>query len=137
MVRDLRAQTGLKVVGFDIQQGADFFARTEPWQGDIVTNPPYRDGLAERFVRHALNLASGRVCMLMQSGFMWGGGRGSGLYAELKPDRMIVIPERIYFFEAGTPIESQFYSHAWLCWPDRTIRDRGGYVRQTDWARDF
>ena len=136
MLRELRTETGLKVTGSDIKQGADFLARTKPWNGDIVTNPPYRDGLAERFVRHALKLASGRVCMLMQSGFIWGDKRASGLYAEARPDRIIVIPERVYFFEAGKPIESQFFSHAWLCWPDRRTRDRGGYDCPTIWAEN-
>lgn len=136
MIEELRA-TGLKTIGFDIKRGTDFCTRTKHWNGDIVTNPPYRDGLAERFVRHALKLATGRVCMLMQSGFIWGDKRASGLYADAKPDLIIVIPERIYFFEGNKPITSQFFSHAWLCWPKREQRQRpGGNRCETIWAED-
>jgi hypothetical protein len=137
MIRALRDATGLKVTGFDIKEGkaGDFFRRTKLWPGDIVTNPPYRDGLAERFARHALKLADGRVAMLMQSGFLWGDKRASGLYAECHPELVIIIPERIYFFEAGKPIASQFFNHAWLVWPDRKARSRGSYDTRTRWAQ--
>lgn len=123
-----------KVTGTDIKTGHNFLERESRWPGDIVTNPPYRDGLAERFVRHALKLADGRVCMLMQSGFIWGDRRASGLYAESKPDVVIVVPQRIRFIVGNKPIDSQFFNHAWLCWPDRKTRDRGGYKTTVHWA---
>lgn len=123
--------------GCDIKSGHDFFKRTKIWPGDIVTNPPYRDGLAERFTRHALKLADGRVCMLMQSGFLWGDRRASGLYTESKPDKIILVPERIRFFIDDKPIASQFFNHAWLCWPDRKTRDRGGYQTVAYWASEL
>src|SRR5262245_20922342 len=69
MMKVLRQRTKSKVTGSDIKQGADFLKRTTRWPGDIISNPPYRDGLAERFARHALKLADGRVCLLLQSGF--------------------------------------------------------------------
>lgn len=134
MMRELRSLTGLKVTGSDIKHGADFLKRTKTFPGDIVTNPPYRDGLAERFARHALKIADGRVCMLMQSGFLWGGKRGSGLYTEHKPEAVLIIPERIYFLVNGKPIESQFFSHAWICWPARKKRAWGGYDTQVIWV---
>ena len=62
MVRDLRSQTGLKVVGFDIQHGADFFARTEPWEGDIVTNPPIEMA--------SLNASFATLCSSPVAGFV-------------------------------------------------------------------
>jgi SAM-dependent methyltransferase len=111
MVRVLKA-AGYKVTGSDIKEGHDFLKRAKDWDGDIVSNPPYRDGLAEMFVRHALELATGQVAMLLQSGFIWGDKRGSGLYREFKPAHVIVIPERIYFLVNGKPIPSQFFSHA-------------------------
>lgn len=134
MVRALRAD-GHKVIGLDIKHGSDFLARTKKWKGPLVTNPPYRDGLAERFVRHALKLADGPVCMLMQSGFVWGDKRASGLFDECPPAVVIVIPERIYFLVNGKPIKSQFFSHAWLCWPRRELRSvRENYDCKTYWA---
>lgn len=47
---------------------ADFLETTAaPAPCSIVCNPPYsyRKGIAEAFVRHALKLATGRVCMLV------------------------------------------------------------------------
>ena len=47
---------------------ADFLEQTSaPAPCDIVCNPPYsyRKGIAEAFVRHALTLATRRVCMLL------------------------------------------------------------------------
>lgn len=124
-----------RVVADDIKDGGDFLKRATKWAGDIVTNPPYRDGLAERFVRHALKLADGRVCMLMQSGFIWGDRRANGLYAESKPDVVIVVPERIRFYVNNKPIDSQFFNHAWLCWPDRKTRYQAvGYSTVVHWA---
>lgn len=137
MVRALRDELGVSVVGYDIKlvKSHDFFKRVKRWRGDIVTNPPYRDGLAERFTRHALKLADGRVAMLMQSGFLWGDKRATGLYADCPPEKVIVIPERIYFFAAGKPITSQFFNHAWLVWPERKKRERGGYDCPIVWAQ--
>ncbi len=124
LLRALRKLTGKKVVGFDIKKGHDFLQRTEPWDGDVVTNPPYRDGLAEKFCRHALKLASGRVAMLVQSGFVWGDKRAAGLFYEYPPEAVIVIPGRIYFIVDGKPIDSQFFTHCWIVWPERARRRR-------------
>lgn len=135
MVKELRQETGLRVVGTDIKGGIDFLKRAKEWRGDIVTNPPYRDGLAEKFARHALKLASGRVCMLVQSGFIWGDKRADGLFAEFPPDQIIVIPERIYFLVNGKPIDSQFFSHAWVCWPSQRIRAGRLGPCQIHWAQ--
>lgn len=127
------ADAGFKVKGSDIKQGDDFLERTRIWRGDIITNPPYRDGLAEAFVRHALKLANGKVAMLLQSGFLWGEKRASGLFAETRPAQIIVVPHRIYFFEGKRQITSQFYSHAWLVWPERELRDEGNYDTLIFW----
>jgi len=49
---------------------ADFLEQSEaPAPCSIVCNPPYSyiKGIAEQFARHAISLASGRVCILMPS----------------------------------------------------------------------
>ncbi len=99
MVRALKGMfPALKVESADIKRGNDFLRRTAPFKGHIFTNPPYRDGQAEAFARHALKLASGKVGMLMQSGFVWGARRANGIYlAGLKPELIVVIPWRIMF----------------------------------------
>jgi hypothetical protein len=128
IVKELR-DAGLKVTFGDIKTGQDFFDRKQIHKGDIITNPPYRDGLAERFARHALKLADGRVAMLMQSGFLWGSKRAAGLFEEFRPETVIILPDRIRFIVpqgmsgAGKPIDSQFFSHCWIVWPPRAKRD--------------
>lgn len=134
LVRSLRKLTGVEVTGFDIKRGHDFLKRKEPWRGDIVTNPPYRGGLAEKFTRHALKLASGRVAVLVQSGFVWGGRRARSLYADFKPEAVIVIPDRIYFIVDGEPLDSQFFTHCWIVWPERAKRKTNAHETLIHWG---
>ncbi|HRD75334.1 MAG TPA: hypothetical protein PK264_05260 [Hyphomicrobiaceae bacterium] len=50
------------------RHGVDFLATVFPRGRNIVTNPPYGSGLADRFLRHALSLTritGGRVAMLL------------------------------------------------------------------------
>lgn len=137
IVRVLR-KFGCDVTGTDVKTGDDFLNRSNRFPGHIATNPPYRDGLAEAFTRQALELAIGRVCMLLEGKFLWGEKRAMGLFAEYPPDKIIIIPDRIYFFQGpdGDPLGSQFFNHAWICWPDRETRTRGGYAASTIWAPD-
>lgn len=142
MARALAQFGKLKVTRADIKTGQNFLKRTVKWNGDIITNPPYRDGLADAFVRHALKLADGRVAMLMETKFLHGDKRASALYHDTPPEMILIVPERIYFFEGSgknaKPIPAQFFNHVWLVWPDRKTRQRGGYVTKTVWARpDF
>lgn len=137
MARALFTWTGKRVTTQDIKRGQDFTTRTKKWHGDIITNPPYRDGLADAFVYKALELADGRVAMLMELKYLTGSKRAQELYTVCKPEAIIVIPGRIYFYEGGTKkqIQSQFYSHCWIVWPPRPLRGPG--VRtETHWALD-
>ena len=56
------------------------FLREEPWvwDGDIVTNPPYKKSLAQRFVEKSLeSIKDGRyVCMFVKLTFLEGQKRG-------------------------------------------------------------
>lgn len=136
MVRALKAMfPALKVESADVKKGKDFLKRTAPFKGHCFTNPPYRDGQAEAFARHALKLASGKVGMLMQSGFVWGSRRANGIYlAGLKPELIIVIPWRIMFIDGdGEEIEGQFFSHCWVVWPERDKREKNKTTR-IEWA---
>jgi hypothetical protein len=135
MMRELRELTGFKVTGADIKNGKDYFKATRIHPGDTITNPPYRDGLAERFARQALKLTDGKVAMLVQNGFLWGSKRASGLYAEVKPMAVVILPERIYFEINGKAIPSQFYNHCWVVWPEREKRLRSSaYQTLTFWG---
>lgn len=136
MARELRTMyPGASVASSDIKRGADFLTRVKPHTGPCVTNPPYRDGQAEAIARHALKLCSGPVAMLMQSGFVWGQRRADGLFlAGLRPSKVIVIPWRIMFIDGdGNEIEGQFFSHCWVVWPSRPLRERNAKT-EIEWA---
>lgn len=115
----------LRTAGHDVcatdllENGVDFLEETGfyPRHGAVVTNPPYRDGLAEAFVRKALELYDGPVWMLLRSGFAWGQARASGIHSERPPAQVIVVPCRIMFYTAGGErIKGQAYDHAWFGW---------------------
>lgn len=55
--------------------GIDFLKTTEKWEGDIVTNPPYK--YAQQFIEHALNMIDegNRVYMFLKIQFLEGKGR--------------------------------------------------------------
>lgn len=132
---------GHKVTREDIKTGQDFTQRAKKFKGNIVTNPPYRDGLADVFVNKALDLADGGVAMLMDSKYLFGSKRNDSLFQKCPPALVIVIPERVYFYEGSgikaKQIPSQFYNHVWLVWPDRDSREKRGAVgavTRTVWA---
>ena len=52
------------------------FFNTEPWDGDIITNPPYR--LAKEFVYQALTIIRGGIrCVCFYAFSFWKGKRGA------------------------------------------------------------
>jgi predicted RNA methylase len=134
MARALATWTGKRVTTADLKRGQDFLARTKKWAGDIVTNPPYHDGMATAFVQKALELADGRVAMLLELKYLAGAKRAK-FYNANKPEALVVIPNRIYFLVNGKPIKSQFYSHCWIVWPPRALRDKGR-MTSVHWAED-
>lgn len=135
MARVLRERTGERVTTADVKRGQDFTKRTARWKGDIITNPPYRNGLADAFVQKALELADGRVAMLMELKFLTGSKRARQLYGEFRPERIVLIPGRIYFIAGGKPITSQFFTHCWIVWPPRKYRN-ANTPTLVNWAID-
>lgn len=123
MAKVFRQKTRKKVTTADLKRGQDFLKRTKLWPGSIVTNPPYRDDLPEAFARKALALADGNVALLVEGKWLWGSKRAAGLFKSYKPSLVIVLSSRIYFHEgSGPPIKSQFFSHCWVVWPQRALR---------------
>lgn len=72
------AKKGFEVKATDLidrgygEGGKDFLQCNEEWDGDIVTNPPYK--VADLFVEHALELVTTghRVCMFLKLTFLEG-----------------------------------------------------------------
>lgn len=68
--------TDLVYRGFG-QGGVNFLKVTDPYYGDIVTNPPYK--YAQEFVEHSLELVpeGSKVCMFLKLQFLEGKQRKS------------------------------------------------------------
>lgn len=79
------------------QGGVDFLQCREKFDGDIITNPPYK--YAEDFIQHALTLIPNgkRVYMFLKVQFLEGKGRRD-LYALYPPPLCVCIvkPDRVY-----------------------------------------
>lgn len=95
----------LKEYGYDVYSsdliyrdygvgGVDFFKVTDPWNGDIITNPPYK--YAQEFVEHALNLVTPghQVIMFLKLQFLEGKKRKE-LFQKCPPKYLFVSSSRI------------------------------------------
>jgi hypothetical protein len=117
--------------------GIDFLLETTPFNGGIVTNPPYR--LAEQFVRKALDL-SPYVAMLMRLAFLAGSRRRlwlrqSGLTRVHISSRRLPMMHRDGW---DGPISNSATDFAWFVW-DRTkphlVPEPA--IHWFDWQEDF
>lgn len=73
---------------------ADFLQRRETWDGDIITNPPYK--YAAEFVQHALEIIGDRqkVAMFLKLTFLEGEKRRA-LFQQHPPRKIYVFTNRI------------------------------------------
>lgn len=68
------------------------------WNGDIVTNPPYK--YAEEFIRKAIELGTGKVCMFLKIQFMeW--KKRKKLFQDHPPKTIYVSSGRIMCAKNG------------------------------------
>lgn len=80
--------------------GIDFLNTTEKWDGDILTNPPYK--YAREFIEHAMELIpDGRkVFMFLKLQFLEGKGRAA-LFEKYPPKTVFVSRSRILCAKNG------------------------------------
>lgn len=148
MVAELEAH-GLKVIASDIHaQPPDdlFFPGDRVLVGDfldpvqpflpfefdaIITNPPYKDGLAEKFVRRALELTKerrGLVAMLLGVKFDSAKSRADIFEGHPAWGMKITLLDRIWWFEpkldANGKVNGPSEDHAWFIWDWRNTGDR-------------
>ena len=96
------------------QGGVDFLGSREKFDGDIITNPPYK--YAEDFIQHALTLIPDgkRVYMFLKVQFLEGKGRKS-LFQFYPPRFVYVSSSRIPCGKNGN-FESSMVAYAWFVW---------------------
>ena len=96
------------------QGGVDFLACEDKFDGDIVTNPPYKFSLP--FIEHSLSLIPDghKVCMFLKVQFLEGKERKK-FFEENPPKRVWVSSSRIKCGKNGNFAESMV-AYAWYVW---------------------
>ena len=96
--------------------GVDFLKQTEKYDGDILTNPPYK--YAKEFVEKALELTDGKVVMLLKITFLEGKARRK-LFADCPPKYVYVSSSRLQCAKNGdfdTYTNSTALCFCWFVW---------------------
>lgn len=95
------------------QSGVDFLKETQPRARNVVTNPPYGHGLADRFVSKALSLTrqtGGKVAMLLNLA-------------------SLCHPLRTAYWKANPPARIYAIDDI-VCWPDHVPRPPQHFLTQ-------
>ena len=99
----------------------DFFSETGIFQGDIITNPPYK--CAKEFVEKALTMVppGNRVAMFLKLTFLEGQARRE-LFKNTPPQVIYVSSARLQCGKNGNFAGQSAVAYAWFVW-------RRGYPR--------
>ena len=94
--------------------GVDFLQCKDTFNGDIVTNPPYR--YAQDFIEHALELIEdgNKVCMFLKVQFLEGKARRK-LYETSPPKTVYISSSRLQCGRNGVFTDSMV-AYAWYVW---------------------
>jgi hypothetical protein len=109
--------------------GMDFLMQAglpNPNVRSIITNPPYADGLAEKFARHAIKLMQpvrGQVAMFLRNEFDCGKNR-MDLFGLPPFHKKIVVTKRPRWIAGSTG--SPRHNYAWFIWDWRHKAGSGG-----------
>ena len=101
--------------------GMDFLAENRVFQGDIITNPPYK--YAREFVEKALDLVppGNKVAMFLKLTFLEGNARRE-LFRNKPPQAVYVSSARLECGKNGDFTGRSSVAYAWFVW-------RRGYPR--------
>ncbi len=94
----------------------DFLMETRALAPNIVTNPPFK--LSTEFIRHAVNLATGKVAMLLRLACLEGATRG-GIYDSTPLARVLVFRRRLSLQRGRMATDddaSGMVAMAWYIW---------------------
>lgn len=95
--------------------GMDFLQCTDPFNGDIVTNPPYM--YAPECVRKALELIpeNHKVCMFLKLQFLEGMSHYE-LFREYPPRTIHVAVRRMLCSKGGKFLDASMVCYCWFVW---------------------
>lgn len=102
------------------QSGVDFLTYDKPFEGDIITNPPYK--YATQFVEKAIETITDghKVAMLLRLQFLEGKTRGN-LFAKYPPKTIYVARGRLLCakngdFDGMRASGGSAVAYAWYIW---------------------
>ena len=115
---------GYKVISSDLVErgygygGIDFLKSTKQFDGDIITNPPYK--YAKEFVEHSLEIVpeGHKVAMFLKLQFLEGKARRK-MFEKYPPKRIYVSSSRLRCAMNGDfekYAKSNAVSYAWFIW---------------------
>lgn len=93
--------------------GVDFLKQTERFDGDILTNPPYK--YAQEFIEKALELTGGKVVMFLKVQFLEG-IRRRDLFRKYPPKYVYVASDRFRCAPNGEFDPKATHSSICYCW---------------------
>lgn len=95
----------------------DFLTYNEPFNGDIITNPPYK--FAKQFVQKSLDIIKpeAKIAMFLKLTFLEGQDRRK-LFDSDPPKTIYVFSKRQIYAKNGdfTNISSSAVAYAWFIW---------------------
>ena len=94
----------------------DFLKADTPFDGDIITNPPYR--LCSEFIAKALSLipTGHKVAMLLKLTTLEGQKRYHEIYRDNPPEKVLVFVKRIECARGGKFTGSSAVCYSWFIW---------------------
>lgn len=97
------------------EHGVDFLACDDPAY-NIVFNPPYKR--AEEFILHAISLAEGLVCALVNIKFLASQGRRERLFLPHPPAAVLILSRRPSMPPGGAGLEAKggTADYCWIVW---------------------
>ena len=88
--------------------------QNECFDGDIITNPPYK--YATQFILKALELTQNKVAMFLKLTALEGKERYNNIYRNQPPKNIYVFINRVSCFKAEQVPESSAICYAWFVW---------------------
>lgn len=98
------------------EPGVDFLKCTDKFDGDILTNPPYR--YADDFVLKGLELAKHKLALFLRIQYLEGKARYNNIYSKTPPKRIYVFSSRIGCHINGIKNQhsTSAIAYAWFIW---------------------
>lgn len=117
-------ESGYNVLSSDLvdrgygQGGVDFLMQTNPFNGDIITNPPFNK--ADEFVLKALELSKRKVAIFCRIQFLESRKRYENIFSIYPPIRIYVFVNRVNCFPNGESADftkgMSGFCYAWFIW---------------------